>query len=184
LDESPNRLFEPFVYQLHGLFRLRENRQVDAIPWFQKTYDSFREHGAIKESTQALIGLADCYQETGNHKAASKTLDIAQQICDGHSLVKYKALVLTLQGLIDQDLGRKTAAEEKLREADNIAKELNDRKLRFQVEFYLYKHALANRKPAVARAIKRRLDKLAVSIPDSVEQLAEFRAIQSRINPE
>ena len=85
---------------------------------------------------------------------------------------------------IAEDLGRKDFAEKKLREADAIAKDLNDRILRFQVEYYLYKHAIANKKPAVARAINRRLEKLAVSVPESVEQLGAFRALKARTSTE
>ena len=52
--------------------------------------------------------------------------------------------------------------------------------LRFQVEFYLYKHALAHGRNAAARSIRRRLDKLSLTVPGIVEQLTEFRALCAR----
>ena len=91
---------------------------------------------------------------------------------------RIRALALTLQGIIDQATNRSQQAEQKLREAKEIAKALNDRILHFQVDFYLYKQARGlDHKPAV-RAIRRRLKKLAFSIPETVEQVVEFKLLE------
>ena len=39
LEQSEERTFEPFVFSLLGLLRIRSGHQRDAIPWFQKAYD-------------------------------------------------------------------------------------------------------------------------------------------------
>jgi hypothetical protein len=94
---------------------------------------------------------------------------------------RYEALCLTLQGLIDQDENRATPAEIKLRSARDIAKTLNDRKLRFQVEFYLFKHAVTQGRKDVARSIKRRLERLALSVPGNTEQLVDFKVLKDKV---
>lgn len=177
LDVCPNSSLEPWVYSLHGMARMKRKELAEAIPWFQKAYDAFRNRGMIKDGAQELIGLADCYHELRKLRAATRTLDAVRTIADKHSLLRIKALALTIQGLVDQDSNKPKSAEKNLREADKIAKELNDGILRFQIEFYLYKHALAQKQMASARAIRRRLDQLSLSVPSTVEQMMEFREL-------
>ena len=178
LERAPNCPFEGFVHELQGLLLMRRKQQSKAIPWFQKAYDSFRNQKLVRNSANSLIGLADCYQELGNYGAAARTLETALRLCDEYKLSRVRAIALTLQGIIDQVNNRTQSAEEKLREAQEIAKTLNDRVLRFQVDFYLYKQARALKQHAAARAIQRRLEKLAVSIPPTVEQVVEFRLLE------
>jgi tetratricopeptide (TPR) repeat protein len=181
LGASEDSPFEPFVYSIQGILRVRAGQQFEAIPWFQKTYDSFRARKMTRESASALLGLADCYHETGNLRAASRTLGVLGDLCNKHSMPRYEALCLTLQGLIDQDENRATPAEIKLRSARDIAKTLNDRKLRFQVEFYLFKHAVTQGRKDVARSIKRRLERLALSVPGNTEQLVDFKVLKDKV---
>ena len=178
LDQSEERLFEPFVFSLQGILRIRSGHQLEAIPWFQKAYDSFRARKMTRPSAVALLNLADCYHETKNLRAASRTLEVLRGLCEKHSLVRLKALALTLEGLVHEDENRPVKAEKRLRAAREIAKKLNDRKVRFQVEFYLYKHAVAHGKKDVARSIRRRLDRLALSVPESIDQLIDFKAMR------
>ena len=105
-------------------------------------------------------------------------MDALDGLCEKHSLIRLKALALTLQGLVDEDENRPVKAEKRLRAAREIAKNLNDRRVRFQVEFYLYKHAVAHGKKDVARSIRRRLDRLALSVPESIDQLIDFKAMR------
>ncbi|TDI46594.1 MAG: hypothetical protein E2P01_08555 [Acidobacteria bacterium] len=177
LNGVPNSSFEPDVYFLHGIARMKRKELTEAIPWFQKAYNAFRDRGMIKSGAHALIALADCYHDIGNLNAATRTLQVVRTVSDKHSLLRIKALTLTIQGLVDQDSEKPASAEKNLREADKIARELNDGILRFQVEFYLYKHALAQNQIASARAIRRRLDKLSLSVPSTVEQMMEFREL-------
>jgi len=181
LSKAPNCPFEGFVYELQGLHRLRRKNQIEAIPWFQKAYDSFRNLKLVRNSANTLIGLADCYLELRNYGAATRTLETALHLCDQYSLVRIRALALTIQGIIDQASNRPESAEEKLREAKELAKGFNDRILRFQVDFYLYKQAQALDHSAAARAIRRRLKKLMFSIPGTVEQVVEFKMLEKSL---
>lgn len=181
LEQAPNCPFEGFVYELQGLHRLRRKEQADAIPWLRKAYDSFRGQKLVRNSANALIGLADCYQELSNYGAATRTLETVLNISDEYSLSHVRALALTLQGIIDQATDRPQRAEEKLREAKEIAKKLNDRVLHFQVDFYLYKQARALNQRASARAIRRRLRNLACSIPRTIEQVVEFNMLEKGV---
>ena len=177
LEKHPESRFGAYLFEQQGFFLVRNRDYLEAIPWFQKAYDAFKKQGTVSECANVLIGLTDCYQESGNLGAATRTLDIAKRICDEHSLRRLKALTLALQGIVDEMSARPEAAEENLRDALSIAKELNDRILRFKVEFYLYKHALGNGKAAAARSIRRRLDKLLPSVPNTVEQVLYLKAI-------
>lgn len=181
LEQSETRVFEPYVFSLQGILRNRAGEQLEAIPWFQKTYDSFKCRKMTKESASSLIGLASCYQESGNLRAATRTLEVLKDLCEKHSLIRFEALTLTLQGLIDQDENRSTCADQKLQKARDIAKDLNDRILRFLVEFYLFKHALGRDQHAAARAIRRRLDKLALSVPASIDQLTDYKTLRDSL---
>jgi len=178
LESAPGCPFEGFVFSLQGLLRLRLKKQDEAIPWYQKAYDAFRSQKLFRNSANSLTGLADCYLELRNYGAATRTLETALRLCDEYSLSHIRAIALALQGIIDQANARHKSAEKKLREAKAIAKQLNNRVLRFQIDFYLYKQAQALRHDSAARAIRRRLNTLACSIPETVEQVVEFKMLE------
>ncbi len=181
LKETKNCPFEAFVYSIHGLLKLRLKRQSEAINWYQKAYDAFRTRRLFRDSGNALTGIADCYYELGNYRAATKTLEVAFRLCDEYSLEHVRAIALALQGIIDQTTSRPESAEDNLRMAKEIARKQNNRVLRFQIDFYLFKQALALNQKASARAIHRRLSKLLWSIPESVEQVAAFKALEGNL---
>jgi tetratricopeptide (TPR) repeat protein len=178
LDAVPTCPFEGYVYGLHGFLCYQQQEFAEAVPWHQKAYDTFRQRKMMREGANSLLCLADCYHSLGNPKAAVRTLEVALALSEEHSIPHVKALALTLYGVLDQEANRSAASERKLREAQEIAKSLSDRALKFRVDFYLYKHAVAQNRVAAARAIRRRLDKLAVSVPDSIEQIVEFKAMK------
>ncbi len=181
LKQAPDCPFEGFVFEFHGLYRLRRKQQAEAIEWFKKAFASFRNRRLNRQSVNSLLGLADSYLELENYRAANRTLNAAFKLCEEYSLDHKRAIALTLQGIIDEANHDSRSAEGKFREARQVAKQLNNHVLRFQVDFYLYKQARQMNQKAAARAIRRRLQKLACSIPSTVEQAVEFKAFEKEL---
>ena len=67
-------------------------------------------------------------------------------------------------------------AESYWKQASTIAKDLNDKELRFRAEFARYKRAVHFQEHAIARAIHRRLVKLASWLPQETDILEEFKS--------
>jgi hypothetical protein len=70
-------------------------------------------------------------------------------------------------------------AQRRWKKAAEIAKQLNDRELRFKTEFVLFRRAKQDGNEAVARSIMRRLRKLAPGVPEDVEELSAFQRLVS-----
>jgi molecular chaperone GrpE (heat shock protein) len=84
---------------------------------------------------------------------------------------------MILLGEIDVIENKPRQASKRWREAARIARELNDRELRFKAELELYKQALAERNQAVARAIQRRLQRLSPWISNNAPELLAFNKL-------
>ena len=63
------------------------------------------------------------------------------------------------------------------KEAQVIAKGLEDRELRFKTDLALFKQALRAQDHAVARSIRRRLLKMSPRVPSGIEEVAEFKRL-------
>ena len=70
-------------------------------------------------------------------------------------------------------------AKKYLDDAVSIAKDLNDRVLRFKAEFQLYKIASRTGNQPTARALSRRLRRLAPWLPDDTPEMHEFRGLST-----
>jgi hypothetical protein len=84
------------------------------------------------------------------------------------------ALSLILLGEIDEIENRHSQAAKKWNEAVAIAKRLKDKELRFKAEFVRFRRAVSIGDKAVARAIKRRLKRLAPWLPQDNFELRAF----------
>jgi len=89
---------------------------------------------------------------------------------------------LILLGELSDQRHQSGTAEDYLKRASAIAKELNDKELRFRAEFARYKRAVHSQEHAAARAIRRRLVKLASWLPQETDDLEEFKAFAPEIS--
>ena len=92
-----------------------------------------------------------------------------------------KALGKILMGEIDAIEHRETLAAKRWREAADIARELDDKVIRFKAEYFLYKQAQQTGNDPVARSLQRRLRKLAHWVPDDTPELLDFKSLQQQL---
>ena len=173
-----NGEYEPYVLEVFGVLEALQSNFVEATQWFQKSYESAQRLGLTKPSAIVLLNIADTYKDAGNRRAAKRTVKVLLKLAEEQGLSRHSALGWTLLALLLADEDREQEAQAYLEKASSVAKELNDKVLRFQVEFFKYKHALEHGRLPAARAAARRLRRLASSVPDTNLQLAQFKILQ------
>ena len=146
-----------------------------ALGFEQKAFKNFKKAGLIPESARALNNLAQAYFDLNRYRAARSAIYAAQRIMAPLNQDRSLALGKILLGEIEALEDRTRAAEKHWRDAVAIAKNLNDRTLRFKAEFQLYKLASDEGNQPVARAIQRRLLKLSPWLPADTPELSEFK---------
>jgi tetratricopeptide (TPR) repeat protein len=128
-----------------------------------------------------LNNLAQAFFDLGRLRAARRALVAVDKILAPFSQHRSKALSRLLMGEIALHESQDEQAEQHWKEAADVARQLNDKTLRFKAEYLLLKHAHDKGQDDVARSIHRRLKKLANWIPDSVPELKDFRDLEHDI---
>lgn len=168
-----------YFYGTRARIALQESEVDRAVALYQRAFDSFRAAGQEHECTTTLLNLAQVYFDTKRHSSARRALLAAERFATPRHQHRARALARILLGEIDCLAGHHAAAANRWREASAIAKQLNDRTLRFKAEFPLYKLARHTGDSLSVRALQRRLERLSHWIREEVVEVAEFRAITS-----
>ena len=108
--------------------------------------------------------------------AARKAAEASLSLTASRPQHRTRALSLILLGELAENRRQSSAAEGYWKTASAIAKALNDKELRFRAEFSRYKRAVKSQERPSARAIRRRLVKLASWLPPETDALEEFKA--------
>lgn len=174
---SGDETYLGFMYNTRALIASQRGNTELAASFYNKGYTLFRDQGRRVECPRMLNNLAQCYFNLRRYKAARRALEASQVLSLQVGQNRSFALSQLLLGEIDELEHRPHDAERRWREAVEAAKRLNDRVLRFKGEFLLFRRAIASEDQPAARAIGRRLRRLAPSIPSSVTELASFKAI-------
>jgi tetratricopeptide (TPR) repeat protein len=151
-----------------------------AIALNKKAYEAHKAAGRSAESATSLNNLAQCYYDQKRFGAARRTCMASMKISKANDHNRSHALSLILLGEIDELESRPGQAEQKWNEAVAIAKRVKDKKLTFKAEFFRFRHAVSKGDKAIARAIKRRLKRLAPWIPKDTFELHAFSEMVDR----
>jgi tetratricopeptide (TPR) repeat protein len=166
-----------FLYHTRARVANSSSDSQLAARYFEKAYEA---HKAVKNHVHcalSLNNLAELYFLNKRYGSARRAAKASLRISATHGRSRSSAFSLLLLGAIDEIDGRSAHALKRWREAARIAKTLNDRDLRFKVELVLYGRALRDGNAPVARAVKRRLKKLAPWIPGEKKELAVFKRL-------
>jgi tetratricopeptide (TPR) repeat protein len=164
------------IYTTRARIALSQSDTQLAVRFYQKAFEVDRALGREMQCARTLNNLAQCYFDEGRLMAARRAAEASLSLTETQDSSKVRALSLILLGQLSEMRNRSSAAEDCWKTASAIAKELNDKELRFRAEFARYKRAVRCREDATARAIHRRLVKLASWLPKEVDDLEEFRA--------
>jgi tetratricopeptide (TPR) repeat protein len=181
--QKPEEPFIGHIYYNRARVAIYKSDAKTAAVYFKKAYDSFKSVDCLNECALVLNSLSQCYVTLKRFQSARRSANAALRIADQLKRYRSRAASLMLLGIVDAADNRGRSAKNKWQEAVQIAKRLKDTELRFKAEFLLYKQALRNHNAAVARAISRRLQRLAPSIPVEIDEVDEFRQLASGITP-
>lgn len=146
-----------------------------AITLYRQAFHSHKQQHNEEGCALALNCIAQCFFDTRRYRAARRSCDAAMRIATMLGQERTRAMSLILLGELDEIDNRPQRAAVRWKEAAQIGLLLRDRQLRFKSEFVLYRHALKNGDSPVARAIERRLNRLAPSVPTDTAELDHFR---------
>ena len=151
-----------------------------AVDYFKRAHAAFSSENLQPECAISLNNLSQCYFNLKKYRSARAASEAALKIAERSELLRIAGLSLIMQGEIDRVENRGESAEVKWRRVVGIAKETQDKELRFKGEFLLWKFASGSGREAIARAIRRRLEKLSPSISPHLVELREFRQLTGR----
>ena len=163
------------IYTTRARVALTRSEPQLAITFYQKAYEANRSLGSTIECARALNNLAQCYCDQKRYGAARKAAEASLSLTAPWPQHRIRALSLILLGELADKRRQFSAAERYWETASAIAKAVNDKELRFRAEFARYKHAVQSQKQPAARAIRRRLVKLASWLPKETDALEEFK---------
>ncbi|HXV75723.1 MAG TPA: helix-turn-helix domain-containing protein [Candidatus Polarisedimenticolaceae bacterium] len=152
-----------------------------AVRLFEQAYEEHKSRDRREDCALALNSLAQCYFDLRRRGAARRSCRAALKIADSVGHLRTKAFSLLLLGELDELAEKPNLALRRWRAAVQIGKELKDRELRFKAEFLIFRRAIRDENDAVARAIHRRLHRLAPWIPPTTQELSEFRNLSHTV---
>ena len=164
-------------YALYGQARVAlQQRDYDtAIDLFQKAYGAHKSANHPTDCVLTLNSLSQTYFEMKRYGASRRSVEAALGIAEDTGQRRAQALSLIMLGELDEVGNRIERAIVAWKKAAAIGKALDDRELQFKSEFLLFRRAKRDNNAAVARAIRRRLLKLAPWIPPETEELSAFK---------
>ena len=168
-----------FVQANQAILAYEQKALSASIELLQKAYKSFQAAGERYECVVCQNNLAQVYFDLERYRAARSSLNAAENIARPLEQRRALALGRILLGEIEALEHRPQLAKKCWKEAVAIARELNDKVLRFKAEFLLFKQAREDGNAAVARALGRRLLRLSPWLPCNVPELSEFKRIAS-----
>lgn len=168
-----------YFYSNRALIADRETYHDQAVRLHQKAFQAFRDAGCQTECARTLSNLAQTYFDLGRYKSARRALAASERIAAPLHQDRTRALIRIKLGEIEELEGKPQEAAQHWREAANMARQRNDRVVRFQAEYYLYRQALNVGDGMTARAIGRRLLRTSAWIREDIEELDAFRKLNA-----
>jgi transcriptional regulator with XRE-family HTH domain len=178
-EQSNQSEYLGYFFSSRARIALQSSDANSAIDLFQKAFDAFRKAGQESECPLTLSNLARSYFSAARYRSARRALISAERLASRLHHERTKAVVRILLGEIEEIENRPREATEHWRAAAEIARQLNDKILRFKAEYLLYRHAIATGNRLAARAIEKRLHRISPWLPQEVEELAAFRGTAS-----
>ena len=165
------------VYTSRALLALAMGDLRGATEYFGQAYAAHKKAGRQYECARALNNLAQVYFSGGRLRAARRALAASERLAEPIKQHRALALGRILLGVIESLEHHDELATLRWREAARIARQLDDKVLRFKAEYYLFRQAHQRGDQPVARALHRRLRKLSHWVPDETPELADFNVL-------
>jgi tetratricopeptide (TPR) repeat protein len=124
-----------------------------------------------------LLRLSEAYLDIGALDKADRSARAAHGLAARHELPSGLAYSELFLGHLDQRAGREDDALRRWRRVAASAEALNNRRLMFSAEYYVFRSAHRAGHRALSRAARQRLDRLAPWVPAHLPLLAEYRGL-------
>lgn len=166
-----------YAYSARAHLALVQSDPALAARYYKNAFQFFKQAGPRTECAITLNNLAQCYFNMGSYGASRRAALAAAKLCDSLDMRRSWALSQILLGELDELDGTLDVAMRRWKEAAQVARDLNDRQLRFKAEFVLFRRALNASELPVARAIHRRLRRLVPWVPRDTEEVEDFNRL-------
>lgn len=176
-EESQERDFLGYFLSSRARIAMQEGEVDRAIELYQRAFEEFRLAEVQPECALMLYNLAQAYVFAKRYTAARRALLSADRLAGPLGQNRIRALVRILLGEVEELNSKPVAAAQHWREAASIAKDMNDRIIKFRAEYFLYKQARSQGHALEAKAIEKRLNRVAPWIPREVAELGEFHQL-------
>jgi tetratricopeptide (TPR) repeat protein len=176
-EEDGSASARGYAYANRARLACHEKDFRKAISLYQIAFKAHEQAGRINECANTLLNLANAYVDSKRRQSAQRALAAAERLALSVHDTRTRVLIRVLGGELSEAEGLHSEATRRWHEALELARSLNDKILQFKAEFYLYRHALRREEEATARALGRRLLRLAAWIPADLEELAQFREL-------
>ena len=157
--------------------RRSQSRPDDAEPLLIRAHKVCRDTGNQLAVAHILVNLAQCYFDSKRYGAARRTAEAASRIGASLGARQIPILCAIVLGELDEVADKQRAAVTRWREALDAAKQLGNKKLRFQLEFVLFRRALRDGDNAVARSLQRRMRRLMHGVPADTPEIHDFEVL-------
>ena len=124
-----------------------------------------------------LLHLAEAYTNSGSYEKAGYSARSAKRLSARAGLPGPEAYSELALGELDERAGRHERAIQRWRRSAQLAESMNNRRLGFCSEFYVFRQALHRGNRALARASRRRLERLTPWVPERFPLLDEFHEL-------
>lgn len=151
-----------------------------SVLFHQRAFRAMRDAGFRGEAANVLLNLSEQYRATSRVAAAKRAARSCYLLARELELPRLRSRAAVVLGELLEEAGSLSDAEERWLEAAKIAEEIGDRTLAFKVKFLLYRLARHQEKDATARALARTLRRLAPWIAPNVQELTDFRTLDTR----
>jgi len=168
-----------YLYSSRARIALEASDPAGALSLFQKAFDAYRQTKRDSECAVTLYNLARTYFSLERYKSARRALASADRLAIPLQQLRTCALGRILLGEIEEIENKPSDAEQHWQEAVRMARQLSDKTIRFQAEYFLYKQALSNGRSLAARSIERRLHRASPWISQDVVELDAFRKLSA-----
>jgi len=159
--------YEQGVRYLHQAFRSNRDVAGDGL--------ALVSNPGFEANT--LLHLAEAYVHSGSYEKAGHAARSAKRLSARAGLPGAQAYSELALGELDERVGRHERAVQRWRRSAQLAVSMHNRRLGFSAEFYVFRQALHRGNQALARASRRRLERLAPWVPEHFPLLGEFHEL-------
>ena len=174
-----------------GIVAIDQSDHEQSVEYLREAFRSHREATADELAlasnpgfeANTLLHLAEAYVNSGFLEKAGRAARTAKQLGARAGLPGPQAYAELALGELDERAGRHGRAIVRWRRAAQLASATNNRRLGFCAEFYVFRQALHRGNQALARASRRRLERLTPWVPERFPLLDEFNELVSARTP-